>query len=202
MQRNTAILQNNLILPKTRSSRIPGFSKRPRSDRIPSEIITQKLFCHFLHVVSGYHQNRGWTGKNKKLEISVAAVCTSVNILKVREIVDKINKFQTPKNKLSRSVQLSSSTLPELMVGMSSTNLLWKCPPPPPKKKKKKKCYFEEIKLFRKLKSQYAAKPGVSQNQVISQSPDLTNLCIPQSPVSLYEVLNIERYGLWPVTKV
>ena len=32
----------------------------------------------------------GWTGKTKKLKIYVAAVCTSVKILKIRRMVNKI----------------------------------------------------------------------------------------------------------------
>ena len=37
-----------------------------------------------------YHWNSGWTVKNQKLEISLAVVCTSVKILKIRRMVNKM----------------------------------------------------------------------------------------------------------------
>ena len=87
-----------MILPKTRSSRIPGFSGRPRSDRILSEIIAQQSCLTCGQWVS---PKPGVDRKEIKLEISMATVCTSVNICKVQEIVyenKKITNFRDKKD--------------------------------------------------------------------------------------------------------
>ena len=58
--RNIWTLRNNLILRKT------------RSDRIPPDVIIH----HNLYVVSYINKTGGGQERTKKLEISVAAVCT------------------------------------------------------------------------------------------------------------------------------
>ena len=74
--RNNLILRNNMMLRKT------------RPERIPSHIIIH----HHLHVVIVQYitKTRGEGKESNKVEISVAVVCTSVKILKIRRMVNKI----------------------------------------------------------------------------------------------------------------
>ena len=74
-------MQNNLILQNT------GILRKTRSDRIPSDIIIH----HHLQVVSVQYitETEGGQERTKKLEISMAVVCTSVKILKIRRMVNK-----------------------------------------------------------------------------------------------------------------
>ena len=65
-----------------------GILRKTRSDGIPSDIIIH----HHLHLVSVQYitETGGGQEKTKKLEISVAVVCTSVKILKIRRMVNKM----------------------------------------------------------------------------------------------------------------
>ena len=78
--RNNSILQDNLILGKTRFSRILEFCRRPDLTEYPLLIPSDIFIHHHLHVVSVQYitETRGGQERTKMLEISVAAVCTSV----------------------------------------------------------------------------------------------------------------------------
>ena len=58
-------------------------------DKIPSNTIIH----HYLHVVSVYQyitETGGGQKRTRKLEISVAVVCTSAKIVKIRRMVNKM----------------------------------------------------------------------------------------------------------------
>ena len=65
-----------------------GILRKTRSDRIPSNIIIH----HHLHVISVQHiaETGGEQERTRKLKISMAAVCMSVKILKIRRMVNKM----------------------------------------------------------------------------------------------------------------
>ena len=59
-----------------------------QSDKIPSNTIIH----HHLHVVSVQYitETGGGQERTRKLEISVAVVCTSAKIVKIRRMVNKM----------------------------------------------------------------------------------------------------------------